>query len=403
MGEQTRFYITTPIYYVNDVPHLGHAYTTIAADALARYHRMRGTDVFFLTGTDEHGQKVARAAASRGIPAQQHADELHSNFRSLRPRLEISNDAFIRTTDAAHQEQVREALQRLWDAGHIYQRDYEGWYNVSEEMFVTDPEEVAVLRQEGKVELVRESNYFFRMSEFQERLIAAIEDGTLSIGPETRRNEILGFLRRPLEDLSISRPKARLSWAVELPFDSEHVCYVWVDALLNYCTALRYLNPGQTADEHYGPFWPADYHLIGKDILTTHSVYWTTLLMALGLPLPRHIFAHGWWTFEGHKMSKSIGNVVDPNRLIDEFGADQLRYFVLRQMPFGQDGDFGAAALVTRINSDLANDLGNLASRVTNLLARDGGCFPQRKVERPGTAALLEGLQRMVPQFERRF
>jgi methionyl-tRNA synthetase len=401
MGAE-RFYITTPIYYVNDIPHLGHAYTTIAADAISRFHRMRGVDVFFLTGTDEHGQKVAQAAAARGVSEQEHCDELHQNFRALWERLNISNDAFIRTTDDAHKEQVRAALQKLWDDGWVYEQDYEGWYSVSDEMFVTDPDEIEKLKADGKVEFVKEANYFFKMSAFQERLVEAIESGELGIQPESRRNEILGFLRQPLGDLSISRPKARLSWGVELPFAPDHVCYVWVDALLNYCTALRYLNPGTPADDAFGPFWPADYHLIGKDILTTHSVYWTTVLMALGLPLPKHIFAHGWWTFEGQKMSKSMGNVVDPNLLIDEFGVDQLRYFVLRQMPFGQDGDFGAAALVERINSDLANDMGNLASRVANLVARDGGAFAPGEAT-DATAPVLAEFEAAARDYEAAF
>ncbi len=397
-----RFYITTPIYYVNDVPHLGHAYTTIAADAISRFHRMRGRDVFFLTGTDEHGQKVAQAAAARGLSEQQHCDELHQNFRALWTGLDISNDAFIRTTDPEHKDQVRAALQKLWDDGWIYEQDYEGWYNVSDEMFVTDGDEIERLKAAGRVEFVKESNYFFKMSAFQDRLVSAIESGELTLRPESRRNEVLGFLRQPLGDLSISRPKSRLGWGVELPFATDHVCYVWVDALLNYCTGLRYLNEGTPADDQYGPFWPADYHLIGKDILTTHSVYWTTILMALELPLPRHIFAHGWWTFEGQKMSKSMGNVVDPNRLIAEFGSDALRYFVLRQMPFGQDGDFAAAGLVERINSDLANDLGNLASRVLNLVARDGGHFaPGEATE--ATQPLLDEFNAAAADFERDF
>jgi len=401
MGDE-RFYITTPIYYVNDVPHLGHAYTTIAADAISRFHRMRGVDVFFLTGTDEHGQKVARAAAARGLSEQEHCDELHKNFRALWERLDISNDAFIRTTDAEHKEQVEAALQKLWDGGWIYEQDYEGWYNVSDEMFVTDSDEIERLKAAGRVESVKESNYFFKMSAFQDRLVAAIESGELVIRPESRRNEVLGFLRQPLEDLSISRPKSRLGWGVELPFATDHVCYVWVDALLNYCTGLRYLNERTPADERYGPFWPADCHLIGKDILTTHSVYWTTILMALELPLPRHIFAHGWWTFEGQKMSKSMGNVVDPNRLIEEFGSDALRYFVLRQMSFGQDGDFAAAGLVERINSDLANDLGNLASRVLNLVARDGGSFVAGEPT-AATRALVDEFSTAATDFERDF
>ncbi|NKB88004.1 MAG: methionine--tRNA ligase [Acidobacteria bacterium] len=401
MGED-RFYITTPIYYVNDVPHLGHAYTTIAADAMSRFHRMRGREVFFLTGTDEHGQKVAQAASARGVSEQQHCDELHQNFKSLWERLNISNDAFIRTTDPEHKDQVQTALQKLWDDGWVYEQDYEGWYSVSDEMFVTDPDEIESLKAAGKVEFVKEANYFFKMSAFQEKLVAAIESDELGIRPTSRRNEILGFLNQPLGDLSISRPKSRLSWGVELPFAPDHVCYVWVDALLNYCTALRYLNPGIPADDSYGPVWPADYHLIGKDILTTHSVYWTTVLMALGLPLPRHIFAHGWWTFEGQKMSKSMGNVVDPNLLIDEFGVDPLRYFVLRQMPFGQDGDFGATALVERINSDLANDMGNLASRVSNLVAGDGGAIVPGEAT-AATASILEEFENAATDYEKAF
>jgi methionyl-tRNA synthetase len=395
-----RFYLTTPIYYVNDVPHLGHAYTTIAADVVARFHRQRGREVFFLTGTDEHGQKVAQAAAKLGIPPREHVDRVHQRFKDAWAALGITHDAFIRTTDEGHVRVVQEALRRLHAAGHVYAKDYEGWYHVSDEIFVTDPVEIEKLREAGRVEHVRERNWFFRMGAFQERLIGAIEGGELDIRPESRRNEILGFLRKPLEDLSISRPKHRVPWGVELPFDPEHVCYVWVDALLNYVSALDYLAHAGSFDTKFAPWWPADLHLIGKDILTTHSVYWITLLMALELPLPKRIFSHGWWLVDGQKMSKSLGNVVDPVKLAEEFGVDALRYVLLREVTFGQDGDFSAKGITSRINSDLANGLGNLASRMVALIGRAGGTF----AERPATSAVgleLEAeLETAVTQFE---
>lgn len=393
-----KFYITTPIYYVNDVPHIGHAYTTIAADTLARYHRLLGHAVFFLTGTDEHGQKVEKAAAERGLSPKAHADLMTENFRKLWKKLEISNDAFIRTTDKEHTAVVQELLQKLFDKGEIERRTYEGWYCTPDERFWTEKEIV-----EGKcpdcgrpVERISENNYFFLMSKYQARLIAHIEQNPNYIRPESRRNEVLGFLRsQTLGDLCISRPKARLSWGIELPFDSAFVTYVWFDALVNYFSATRYLSPPAagsaeaTTREKF--WWPADHHLVGKDILTTHCVYWSTMLMALGLPLPGNIFAHGWWTQDGRKMSKSIGNVIDPHELVDAYGVDAFRYFVLREVPFGLDGDFSTETFVTRFNTELANDLGNLLSRVLTMVGKYfDGKIPQAGPEQPVDQELRE-------------
>jgi methionyl-tRNA synthetase len=372
-----KFYITTPIYYVNDVPHIGHAYTTIAADTLARYHRLQGDAVFFLTGTDEHGQKVEKAAQERGLTPKAHADLLSENFRRLWTKLEITNDAFIRTTDREHVAVVQELLQQLFDKKEIERRTYEGWYCTPDERFWTEKEIV-----EGKcpdcgrpVERITEDNYFFLMSKYQARLVKHIEEHPNYIQPESRRNEVLGFLRtQKLGDLCISRPKVRLSWGIELPFDRDFVTYVWFDALVNYFSATRYLSPpaqgsaDPVAREKF--WWPADHHLVGKDILTTHSVYWSTMLMALGLPLPGNIFAHGWWTRDGKKMSKSLGNVIDPHEVVDAYGADAFRYFVLREVPFGLDGDYSNETFVTRFNTELANDLGNLLSRVSMMVGK---------------------------------
>lgn len=373
----SKFYITTPIYYVNDVPHIGHAYTTIIADTLARYHRLLGDPVFFLTGTDEHGQKVEKAAQERGLKPKAHADSMVPNFQNLWKKLDITNDAFIRTTDKEHILVVQELLQALHDKGEIERRSYEGWYCTPDERFWTE-KEIA----EGKcpdcgrpVERISENNYFFLMSKYQERLIKHIEDNPTYIQPDSRRNEVLGFLRtQKLGDLCISRPKARLSWGIELPFDRDFVTYVWFDALVNYFSATRYLSPA--ADGSADPsvrekyWWPAEHHLVGKDILTTHSVYWSTMLMALGQPLPKNIFAHGWWTLGGKKMSKSLGNVIDPNEIADTYGADAFRYFLLREVPFGLDGDFSTETFITRFNTELANDLGNLLSRVLTMIGK---------------------------------
>ena len=384
---QNKFYITTPIYYVNDVPHIGHAYTTIAADVMARYHRLKGDAVFFLTGTDEHGQKVEKAAGERGRTPKEHADLLSVNFKRLWEKLEITNDAFIRTTDREHVAVVQELLQKLHDRGEIERRTYEGWYCTPDERFWTEKD-----IREGKcpdcgrpVEHIKEDNYFFLMSRYQERLIRHITDHPGYIRPESRRNEVLGFLTtQKLGDLCISRPKARLPWGIELPFDRDFVTYVWFDALVNYFSATRYLSPaaeGSADPQRREAFWwPADHHLVGKDILTTHAVYWSTMLMALGLPLPGNLFAHGWWTRDGRKMSKSLGNVIDPNAVVDAYGADAFRYFVLREVPFGLDGDFSAETFVVRFNTELANDLGNLLSRVMTMV----GKYFDGKVPQPG-------------------
>ena len=386
MTPNNSFYITTPIYYVNDIPHIGHAYTTIAADVLARYWRLRGRHAFFLTGLDEHGQKVQQAATKAGIDPQTHCDKLAPQFQQLWKKLNISNNAFIRTTDAQHKSVVQRFLQQLYDQKLIYKDSYTGWYCTFDERFWTEKDVENGLCPDCKrpVEQLSEHNYFFKMGQYQTQLLEHIRQHPSFIRPDTRRNEVLGFLQtQKLGDLSISRPKSRLSWGIELPFDHDYVTYVWFDALVNYVSALEYLPCENPAGTH---FWPANVHLVGKDILTTHAVYWSTMLMALNLPLPESIFAHGWWTVDGEKMSKSRGNVVDPNKMVEQFGEDAFRYFLLREVPFGQDGDFSQSAMVTRINSDLANGLGNLLSRTLTLIERtQAGHIPT-----PGTIGPAE-------------
>ena len=383
MSNPNTFYITTPIYYVNDVPHIGHAYTTVAADVLARYWRLRGRDVFFLTGLDEHGQKVQQAAAKSGIDPQAHCDKLAPQFQALWKRLNISHDAFIRTTDLPHKSIVQQYIQELFDLGLIYKAKYTGWYCTFDERFWTEKDVLGGLCPDcaRPVEQLSEHNYFFKMGQYQARLVDHIKHHPDFIRPESRRNEVLGFLTtQTLGDLSISRPKSRLKWGIELPFDKDCVTYVWFDALVNYVSALEYLPQQPSVDQ----FWPASVHLVGKDILTTHAVYWSTMLMALNRPLPHTIFAHGWWTVDGEKMSKSRGNVVDPHTILDALGADAFRHFLFREVPFGQDGDFSHATMITLINSDLANGVGNLLSRTLTMIER----FANHTIPAASTPAL---------------
>ena len=375
----TRFYITTPIYYVNGAPHIGHAYTSIAADVLARWARLDGRDVFFLTGTDEHGQKVAKAAADRGESPQSYVDAISADFRAMAEGLDVSFDDFIRTTEERHKRACAAFWQRLTDAGQIYEGSYEGWYSVRDEAFwgedeLTRTEDGSVVAPTGApVERVTEPSFFFRLSDWGDRLLELYESRPDFLGPSARRNEIVNFVRSGLRDLSVSRTS--FSWGVPVPGAPGHVMYVWVDALINYLSALGWPDATERV-----AFWPADLHLVGKEIARFHAVYWPAFLMAAGLPVPRRVFSHGWWTVEGEKMSKSVGNVVDPRALVAEFGVDPVRFFLLREVPFGNDGDFSRRSLVSRLNRELANDLGNLAQRTLAQLARNcGGVLPPRR------------------------
>ena len=359
-------YITTPIYYVNDVAHIGHAYTTIIADMLARYSRLTGLNTFLLTGTDEHGQKIAQSAELRGKTPKEYADEISGKFKTLWDDFDITYDKFIRTTDVEHKLGVQKAFQTMFDKGDIYKGEYEGFYCVSCETFFTEKQLVdeQFCPDCGRpTSIVKEESYFFKLSKYEDKLIKWYEENEDCILPRAKKNEISNFVKGGLRDLSISRTS--FDWGVKLPDsmnEPKHVMYVWLDALMNYITALGY-----GTDDKNMNFWPANVQLVGKDILRFHAIYWPAFLMSLDLPLPKHIAAHGWWTRDGEKMSKSKGNVVDPKQVADAYGLDAFRYFMLREVPFGQDGDFSQKALIDRINSDLGNDLGNLLNRISGM------------------------------------
>ncbi|MEE8341433.1 MAG: methionine--tRNA ligase [Candidatus Neomarinimicrobiota bacterium] len=368
MSGKNNYFLTTPIYYVNDKPHIGHAYTTILADVLARFHRTIGEKVFFLTGLDEHGLKVQQAADKKGISPQQHCDEMAPRFINLWDKLHIQYDDFIRTTEERHENVVKNILKKVYEKGDIYFDEYAGLYCVGCERFYTEKELVdgKCPQHDKPLETITEKNYFFKMSDYQQKLIDYINDNPEFIQPKHRKNEILGFLRQPLDDLCISRPKNRLNWGIELPFDKDYVTYVWFDALINYVTA-----PGYSSDnESFKKWWPA-VHLIGKDILMTHAVYWPTMLFSANISQPKTIFAHGWWLSGESKMSKTLGNVVNPLDLIDKYGVDPLRYYLMREMVLGQDASFTLDSFIKRYNSDLANDFGNLFSRVSTLIVKN--------------------------------
>jgi len=367
--ERNKFYVTTPIYYVNDVPHLGHAYTTVAADVLARYSRQKGIKTFFLTGTDEHGLKIQKSAEEKGITPKELADKTHIKFKQLWEVLNISYDRFIRTTDPDHIKAVQHIFQKCYENGDIYLSEYESWYCVGCEEFKTETEikeyDYRCPIHQKPCEKVKEKSYFFRLSKYQEKLLQLYEENPDFIQPDYRRNEVVSFVKQGLKDLSVSRPRNRVKWGIPVPFDPDHTIYVWFDALTNYISALGYPD---TSSQLFETFWPADVHIVGKDILRFHAVYWPAFLMSAGVEMPKKVFAHGWWTVEGHKMSKTLGNVVDPFKASEEYGVDQLRYFLLREVPFGLDGDFSKKAVIGRINSDLANDLGNLFSRSLSMI-----------------------------------
>lgn len=379
---RTAYYVTTPIYYVNDVPHIGHMYTTLACDVLARFKRLDGFTVKFLTGTDEHGQKVEKAAAASGVAPQTFTDRVSANFRDLAARMNFSNDDFIRTTQDRHARACQALWTQLLERGEIYLGSYAGWYAVRDEAFYAEsevsagPDGVRMAPSGAPVEWVEEPSYFFRLSAWQDRLLAFYDSQPDFILPETRRNEVVSFVKGGLQDLSVSRTTFR--WGIPVPGDSDHIMYVWLDALTNYITAVGYPDTG---GGDYRIFWPADIHMVGKDILRFHAVYWPAFLMAAGLEPPRRVFAHGWWTNEGQKISKSLGNVIDPLELVATYGLDAVRYFMLREVPFGSDGDFSRRAMVGRINGDLANDFGNLCQRVLSMVYKNCGA----RIPQPGT------------------
>ncbi|MGE3622420.1 MAG: methionine--tRNA ligase [Bdellovibrionales bacterium] len=395
------FYVTTPIYYVNDAPHIGHAYTSIACDALARFKRLDGYDTRYLTGTDEHGQKVAKSAATAGMEPQAFTDKVSQNFRELAKALELTNDDFIRTTETRH----KKACQALWDEllrrGEIYLGKYAGWYAMRDEAYYGEdelkdgPGGKKIAPSGAECEWVEEPSYFFKLSAWGDRLLRFYDENPNFILPVSRRNEVVSFVKSGMRDLSVSR--TAMSWGIPVPNEPKHVMYVWLDALTNYMTALGY--PDTQADL-YKKFWPEALHVIGKDILRFHAVYWPAFLMAAGLQPPKAVFAHGWWTNEGQKISKSLGNVIDPYELIKTYGLDQTRYFLLREVPFGNDGDFSRAAMIRRINGELANDLGNLAQRSLSMINKNCGAkVPEHGVFTDADKAMLGQAHGLLAHF----
>jgi methionyl-tRNA synthetase len=395
------YFVTTPIYYVNDRPHIGHAYTSVACDVLARFKRLSGYNVKFLTGTDEHGQKVEKSADVAGMSPQALADQNSQHFRDLTGLMHISNDDFIRTTEPRHVASAQALWKKMADNGHIYLGSYSGWYSVRDEAYYQESELIdgpkgnKVAPTGAEVEWVEEPSYFFRLSAFEASLLAHYEQNLSFIGPDTRRNEIISFVKGGLKDLSISR--TTFSWGIPVPGDEKHVMYVWLDALANYLSALGYPDTG---NKDYDTFWPADLHMVGKDIIRFHSVYWPAFLMAADLPLPKRIFAHGWWTIEGEKMSKSLGNAIAPSALVEEFGLDQSRWFMMREVPFGNDGNFARESVINRINSELANNIGNLVQRTLSMIAKNcDGVVPDSSAMTPEDEAALSAIADDVKNY----
>lgn len=378
-----KYYVTTPIYYVNDKPHLGHIYTTLAADVLARFKRADGFDVFFMTGTDEHGQKVEKTANTKGVSVKQYCDEIAVKFKDAANLMNYSYDYFIRTTDSNHIKCVQDIWQKMVEKGAIYLGKYAGWYAVRDEAFYDESEIVDGLAPTGApVEWVEEESYFFRLSDYQERLLKLYEEQPDFVMPEYRKNEVISFVKSGLRDLSVSR--TTFKWGIPVPNDPNHVMYVWLDALFNYWTPMY-------DDKNKEHFWPADVHIVGKDILRFHAIYWPAFLMAIDMPLPKRVFAHGWWLVSGEKMSKSLGNVLDPLTYVEKYGLDYVRYFLMREMPFGNDHSFSHQSFVTLCNSELANKVGNLVQRVVSFVHKfAGGVVPTADLSDEDSKVLAE-------------